>query len=170
MQAQRGGGPFQGGTARIGGATLGRHPGIRLGNSRSRNLRNTAVYYPLLSGDYDEPYEYQPAPPPLMVMQPDMRPTPELPAAGPRVIDLPGTMSSPVATPKQPATFVLKNGERLESRRYLLTHDSLYLTIDRQQRTIPLAMLDIKATVAADRERGIDLRIPVDRSEISLSF
>ena len=105
-----------------------------------------------------------------MVMQPDTRPTPELPVAGPKVIDLPGTTSSATVKPQPPATFVLRNGERLESRRYLLTHDSLYLTIDHQQRTIPLAMLDINATVAADRERGIDLRIPADRSEISLSF
>jgi hypothetical protein len=31
-------------------------------------------------------------------------------------------------------------------------------------------MLDIDATVTANRERGIDLRIPADRNEISLSF
>ena len=66
--------------------------------------------------------------------------------------------------------FILTNGERLEAERYLLTHDNLYVTIDHQQRTIPLAMLDLNATVAADHERGIDLRIPADRNEISLSF
>jgi hypothetical protein len=170
MQAQRGGGAFQGGTARIGGPTLGGRPGIRLGSSRLHKLRDAAIYYPFFSGEYDEPYEYQQVSPALMVMQPDTRPTPELPAAGPKVIDLPGAMSSASVKPQPPATFVLRNGERLESRRYLLTHDSLYLTIDRQQRTIPLAMLDINATVAADHERGIDLRIPADRSEISLSF
>ena len=38
------------------------------------------------------------------------------------------------------------------------------------QRTIPLDMLDINATIAANREREVDLRIPADRNEISLSF
>ena len=66
--------------------------------------------------------------------------------------------------------FILTNGERFEAQRYLLTRDNLYVTVDRQQRTIPLSMLDINATVAADRERGISLRIPADRNEISLSF
>jgi hypothetical protein len=41
---------------------------------------------------------------------------------------------------------------------------------DRQQRTVPLDMLDINATIAANHEHGIDLRIPADRNEISLSF
>jgi hypothetical protein len=44
------------------------------------------------------------------------------------------------------------------------------LTVDRQPRTIPLAMLDVNATLAAERARGIDLRIPAGRSEISLGF
>lgn len=172
LQAQRGGGAFHGTAGRgFGGSGFGGHPGVRSTNSRYHNLRNPGVYYPFLSGDYDEPFEYEQAPPPYMVMQPEARSaTPEPPAANPKVIDLPGTTSSASSKPLPPTTFVLRNGERLESRRYLLTHDNLYLTIDRQQRTIPLAMLDISATVAADRERGIDLRIPADRSEISLSF
>jgi hypothetical protein len=66
--------------------------------------------------------------------------------------------------------FVLATGERLEARRFMLTASDLAVVIDRQQRTIPLHMLDIDATVTANRERGIDLRIPTDRNEISLSF
>jgi hypothetical protein len=31
-------------------------------------------------------------------------------------------------------------------------------------------MLDIEATVSANHQRGIELRIPADRNEISLSF
>jgi hypothetical protein len=31
-------------------------------------------------------------------------------------------------------------------------------------------MLDLDAAVAANRERGIDLRIPADQSEISVGF
>ncbi len=79
-------------------------------------------------------------------------------------------MNSAASKPLPPAMFILRNGERLEARRYLLTHDNLSFTVDRRQRTIPLAMVDIDATVAANRERGIDLRIPADRSEISVGF
>jgi hypothetical protein len=46
----------------------------------------------------------------------------------------------------------------------------LSFSVDRQQRVVPFDMLDIDATVSANHERGIDLRIPVDRNEISLSF
>ena len=57
-----------------------------------------------------------------------------------------------------------------EARRFVLTASNLSVSIDRQQRTVPFDMLDINATISANHERGIDLRIPADRSEISLSF
>ena len=66
--------------------------------------------------------------------------------------------------------FILTNGERIESRQYLVTYDQVQLTVDRQPRTIPLSMLDLNATLAADRQRGIDLRIPAGQNEISLGF
>ena len=69
-----------------------------------------------------------------------------------------------------PTIFILANGERLETRRFLLTASNLSFSIGRQQRTIPLDRLDLDATIAANHERGIDLRIPADRNEISLSF
>jgi hypothetical protein len=90
--------------------------------------------------------------------------------ASPKVIDLPVNANA-VATKSLPsAIFVLDNGERLETRQYLLTHDNLYVTIDRQQRTVPLKKLNIGATTVVNRERGIELRIPSDRNEIYLSF
>jgi hypothetical protein len=64
----------------------------------------------------------------------------------------------------------LANGERLESRRFVLTANLLSVSIDRQHRSVPLELLDIDATIAANHERGIDLRIPDDRNEISLRF
>jgi len=64
----------------------------------------------------------------------------------------------------------MSNGERLETRRFVLTASLLSVSIDRQQRTVPLDMLDINATITTNHERGIDLRIPDDRNEISLSF
>ena len=69
-----------------------------------------------------------------------------------------------------PTIFILANGERLETRRYVLTASNLSVSIDRQQRTVPRDLLDINATITANHERGIDLRIPVDGNEISLSF
>jgi len=42
----------------------------------------------------------------------------------------------------------------------------LSVSIDRQQRTVPLEMLEINAAITANRELGIDLRIPADRNEI----
>jgi hypothetical protein len=58
----------------------------------------------------------------------------------------------------------------VETRRFLLTASVLSFSVDRQQRVVPFDMLDIDATVSANHERGIDLRIPVDLNEISLSF
>jgi hypothetical protein len=52
----------------------------------------------------------------------------------------------------------------------VLTASNLSASLDRHQRTIPLDILDINARFAANRERGIDLRVPADRDEISLSF
>ena len=63
-----------------------------------------------------------------------------------------------------PTIFILANGERLETRRFVLTVSNLSFSIDRQQRTLPLEMLDIKATIIANQERGIDLRVPDNRN------
>jgi hypothetical protein len=52
----------------------------------------------------------------------------------------------------------------------VLTASALSVGVDRHERTIPVDMLDIDATVAANRERGIDLRVPADRNEIFLTF
>jgi hypothetical protein len=62
------------------------------------------------------------------------------------------------------------NGERLETQGYVLTASSLCATVQHSQRTIPLAMLDLQATLAANRERGLDLLIPENRNEVSVRF
>ena len=96
--------------------------------------------------------------------------TPEPPIPKAQVIEIPGVADSTAANALPPTIFILANGERLETRRYVLTASNLSVRIDRQQRTVPLDMLDINATITANHEHGIDLRIPVDRNEISLSF
>jgi hypothetical protein len=128
---------------------------------------------------WDEPFGYnsygnegtpppeEPVTPPMIIMRDG--PSPPASAATPKLIEVPlspNTAPSPQAT----AVFVLKDGTRIEPQRYLVTADNAYLIIERRQRTIPLSQLDIAATVSANRERGIELRIPIDRNEISLSF
>jgi len=95
---------------------------------------------------------------------------PEPPIPKGQLIEFPqGT--SPTATKLLPPTiFILANGERLEARRFVLTASLLAINSDRQRRTIPVDMRDINATLSANHERGIDLRIPDDRNEISLRF
>jgi hypothetical protein len=130
---------------------------------------------------YDEPYGYEqpgaeavangPVAPVVGIAQPDDRQsrTPEPPAKA-QVIEFPAAASSAAAKTLPPTIFILADGERLETRRFVLTASNLSVSIGRRQRTIPVDSLDIDATVTANQERGIDLRIPADRNEISLSF
>lgn len=78
--------------------------------------------------------------------------------------------SQPVSKPTPPAVFILSNGDRLESSRYVLTADSLLVQQGQTQRTIPLSAVNVDATITANRERGINLTIPKNTSEITLSF
>ncbi len=89
---------------------------------------------------------------------------------GAKVIDPPRTESTvpPRASPK--TIFVFANGERLEAGHYVIDAGFLHLADGGQQRTIPLSTLDIKTTVALNRERGIDLKIPQSRSEVTIAF
>jgi hypothetical protein len=45
---------------------------------------------------------------------------------------------------------------------------SLRIDAHGNPRTIPMAALDLKATTAANHERGIDLKIPTNPNEILL--
>src|SRR5438477_3460359 len=83
-----------------------------------------------------------------------------------QVIEIPNVSKSRENRPLPPTIFVLTTGEKLETQRYLLTASSLSVTVQRSQRTIPIQMLDYDATVAANRDRGVDVRIPNDRNEI----
>jgi hypothetical protein len=123
---------------------------------------------------YFDPFEYEGPYPEAETTAPEppvvQWRTPDTPPAKAQVIEVPGAQNLTAAQTLPPTIFILANGERLEARRFMLTASNLSFSIDRQQRTIPLDMLDLNATIAANRERGIDLRIPADRNEISLSF
>jgi len=85
--------------------------------------------------------------------------------AGPKITELPAATKAANSAPAQPAMFILTNGERIETRQYLVTYDHVELTVDRQSRILPLSTLDVNATLDADRKRGIDLRIPPDTTK-----
>jgi hypothetical protein len=175
LQAQ----PVRGTVARpVAGARVGNgaRNGAR-GHSHARG-RNGAVY-PLGYGDlgygYDEPVEQvgpdgEPmGPPPMMMMAPGQARAPRVPS-GAKVVEIPGMANAANSKPLPPAVFILRNGERVEAQQYLLTYDHVDVTSDREQRTIPLSTLDVKATVAANHQRGIDLRIPNGHGEVSVGF
>jgi hypothetical protein len=94
----------------------------------------------------------------------------ERPPAVAQIIEIPSAANQKQVSLPLPAIFVLANGERLETQRFVLTVSSLSVNIDRLEHVIPLEAIDLGATTAANRERGINLRIPADRNEISLSF
>jgi len=124
---------------------------------------------------YEQPYpdavESEAAPPVFLAQSEEGRlRTPAIPAAKPQLIEIPRSAPSAPVKPVPPTVFILKNGERLEAPRYVFTASKLSLNTGRQQRIIAFDMLDVNATVRANRERGLDLQIPSDRSEISLSY
>ncbi|MGC2210841.1 MAG: hypothetical protein WA532_12095 [Candidatus Korobacteraceae bacterium] len=166
------------GRARSGLSGFSRGRNFRNNNFGNSNLGNSLIYPGWYGDDYDEPYyeqdgppeEYGPPlmPPPTMAQGGNMRPR-RVPT-GPKITELPVSAGSTASAPPPAALFILTNGERIETRQYLVTYNQVQLTVDRQPRTIPLSTLDMNATLAADRERGIDLRIPAGRNEVSLGF
>ena len=89
---------------------------------------------------------------------------------GAKVIDAPRTEATLPPKPNPKTIFIFVNGERLETANYTLDAGFLHLEQSGQQRAIALNTLDIKATLAVNRERGIELKIPQSRSEITIAF
>jgi hypothetical protein len=58
----------------------------------------------------------------------------------------------------------------LESDEYTIDSSGIVVTADGKKRNIALSELNVNATKAANKERGIELAIPANRSEIVLSF
>jgi hypothetical protein len=123
---------------------------------------------------YEQPADYQqpapPASPQVVVVQGKEPRSPAAPPESPKLIEAPQWKEAPAAKPQPPTLFVLKGGERLESRNYLLTAESLQIQVGRQRREIPIDTLDLEATIAANHVRGIELTIPRDRSAVFVSF
>jgi peroxiredoxin len=100
--------------------------------------------------------------------------------SGPKIIEIPQSAPAPRSTrarhappppkPAQKTIFVMANGERLESDEYTMEAGTLQVTVGGERRVIALSALDVKATVALNHQRGIDLKIPQSRNEVSVSF
>lgn len=101
--------------------------------------------------------------------EPEEKPVEEKRVSSPQLIEITGAVRV-AATPLPPTIFILLSGEKLEAQQFLLTASSLSVTMHRAHRTIAIDMLDLDATLAANHNRGIELRIPNDRNEISLRF
>ena len=169
------------------GLALGSRPGFPHGSfPHYRRFRNYGLGFASWYNFYwdeGEPFEFYPAselsvtsppvvaPPPVVIVEShDYRPPVPAPE-GPKLIEVPQAKGTPITSkPAQPTLFVLANGDRLEARRYMLTTDSLRVEIGRPQRRISLREIDVDATIAANRERGIDLKIPTGKNEIFLGF
>jgi hypothetical protein len=92
------------------------------------------------------------------------------PPVSAKIIEIPSGPSTQAAKPRQPTVFVLKKGDKIEARRYTIQGGLLRLTVDGKERTIPVTDLDLKASTAANRERGISLKIPTNPNEIVMGF
>jgi thiol-disulfide isomerase/thioredoxin len=101
----------------------------------------------------------------------DQRPSLRTPyTSTPRLLEVPKGQGTPPPKSLPPTVFVLSNGERLEAHHYTIIASSLHITAQGYERTIPLATLDLKATLTENHERGIDLKLPSHPGEISLGF
>ena len=95
---------------------------------------------------------------------------PQTGSPGAKVIDVPRTNTDLPLKPSPKTIFVFKNGERLEVDHYTIDAGVLYLTKDGQQRAAALSTLDIQASLDANHERGVELKIPQSRSEVTIAF
>ena len=93
------------------------------------------------------------------------------PAPGrPQLVNVPPVATTTLAKPIPKTVFIFTDGARLEADHYQLNAKFLNVTAEGQQRSIPLSALDVKKTIAANHERGIDLKIPTNGNEIFLAF
>jgi hypothetical protein len=107
---------------------------------------------------------------PVVILQSSAPQAPYVPPASPKLVEVPQDGPATAARNLPPALFVLSNGERIETDRYMLSAKSLSVDVGRQTRTIPLTDVNLDATIAANHQRGLDLTIPRDSSSIVLGF
>jgi hypothetical protein len=104
--------------------------------------------------------------------QPGEKASKPAPVKGPVVWEAKNTQVKGQAAPVPalPAVFILSNGQKVESGDYFITMDSVSLQEDGKERVIPLSSLNVSATVAANHDRGLDLKFPDNKAQITISF
>jgi hypothetical protein len=187
-QAQRPGAAFQGhtpglrnhsglpGQHSLSGAPSHHRSGVVANRFHAPDL---GLFLPYSVTQYD-PFWYEESDPeeadepasPVVIDQGNKRQlrTPEMRVPKSQIIEIPRPGSSTAAKTLPPTIFILNDGERFETSQFLLTARDLRLKVGGYHRTIPVLLLNRDATIAANRERGIDFHIPTDVNEISLSF
>jgi peroxiredoxin len=95
---------------------------------------------------------------------------PPKPPSGMKVIEIPPDKNSHPGQPLPKAVFVLTSGERLESDRYTMDTHFLHIAIEGEERVIAINKVDVRATEAANRARGIEIKVPTSKSEVFVSF
>jgi hypothetical protein len=95
---------------------------------------------------------------------------PPKPPAEPKIINV--SFAGTVPSESVPAAvFVLKNGQKIEATRYVLTADTLSVQrLGESGQTIPVRELNVAATTTANRERGLPFKFPTNRGEVFLGF
>lgn len=137
------------------------------------------IYDGFYGDGYDQAYPEvveQPAPPVIVVRDErpaTVAPVQIAPAEPPKMIDVPEAVTArPAASTRTPsAIFIFSDGRKIEAQNYTIT-DSL-LTFKEPYRAavqVPLSQLNVDATLAENQQRGLNLQIPENKSEILLGF
>jgi hypothetical protein len=185
------GGPPSGGGGGMAAHGNGSRVGIRGGNGHRGHNHGNRFGYPWYVGygdDWSDPWGYEdygPDGPPnesadqpqsngmspsVIVMQSPERVTPSAPAPSPKLVEVPQNGPATPFKEQPPALFVLQNGQQIESARYVLSDKSVTVDVGRQQRTIPLSDIDLNETMAANRQRGVEIAFPRDSNSLFMSF
>ncbi|MGE5207264.1 MAG: hypothetical protein ACM3PW_16760 [Chlamydiota bacterium] len=64
------------------------------------------------------------------------------------------------AQPQEPSVLVFRDGHQLEVQNYAIVADTLYDFSPGHPRKVPLSQLDLRATVKANDDRGVDFTLP----------
>jgi hypothetical protein len=179
-----------GGSGRMGGARVVIRPApgfLHHDGFFPRRLRGPFNFSPFAPVLYPYPYfDFYPepavvqAPPPqvVIVREPEERPAPApvRPAPDPQVTEVPPagrsqTQAATHAKPAPPAVFQLNDGRQVKAQRYTISDRFIYVTEARRDTfKIPLQDIDLEATLALNRQQGIDLQIPSAANEFFVSF
>ena len=147
-----------------------RHHGVPVFSPYAYPIYGYGGYYPGYydTGNQAPGYEQQPDDqPPVQVIVMPAQPAPPAPAASSSYAS-PQPQREPEAGPEEtssapdiaPTLLVFKDGHQQEVRNYAIVGQTLYVLEAFSSHKIPLADLDLKATVKANDDRGLEFVLP----------